>query len=169
MPKIIHPHVAIDGVLGPAGSLPAHFHESDPVHGMVFQCPRSFGFDKPICGHVYSISWADLDALNEDRLNTEYANEMVHLPPCPACGGQTIFGNNDIEYGQDLPEHHSMRVIREHVAMRPAFASLKTWPASIIDPKFPGRDFSHLPRKDRPSHHKVVDVAAEAALRDRPE
>ena len=166
--RINHPHLAIDGICGAAGELHAHFHCSDPRDGLTFQCPMIVGSSPP-CGHVFTIAWDELDALNEPRLERD-PDESIHLPPCPKCGAVTVFNHNDVEYGQDLPEHHTMRMLREHVCCRPAFSGLACFAASQRDGSHQGRDFSHLPAKERPAHHCKVDVAAElAALRGRAE
>jgi hypothetical protein len=161
MKKLVHPHVAIEGAGGPAGTLYGHVHECCPVAGLTFQCGYAEIGHEP-CGEITTYTWAELDAYNEPLLERA-PTELVCLPPCPKCGGQTMFGNNDIEYGSDLPEHHSMKAIREHVVGRPAFRNLQCWEASRRDPSHPGRDFSHLPKARRPDHHCKVDLAAECA------
>lgn len=164
MERLEHPHVAIDGVLGPAGTLPAHFHVCCPRGGLTFQCPASLG-GGAVCHHIWTISWRELDECNQARLEAE-PMEMINLPPCPACGAFTQFCNNDIEYGVELPEHHTFRMIRQQVVVRPAFRQLTVAPISGVDGKHQGRDFSHLPKRKRPPQHQVVDVEAEAAALD---
>jgi hypothetical protein len=159
--RIEHPHLAVDGSCGPAGELHGHFHSSCPVEGLTFQCParRQGG---PVCAHVFVVSWDELDALNEARL-AEDADSAILLPPCPSCSARTIFSHNDTEYGQDLPEHATMKMIREHVATRPAFKHLQCYPASFVTLRHQGFDFSHLPKKERPEQHRKVDLVAEFA------
>jgi hypothetical protein len=165
--RIDHPHVAIDGVGGPPGHLPAHFHSSSLADGLTFECPAPTGPNGAVCATIYEISWAELDALNEGRL-VDDPDAVVLLPPCPSCGATTQFCVNDIEYGSELPEHHTMKMLREHVVPRAAFGPLEPHPASRLQPSHQGFDFSHLPGKDRPPHHRKVDVAAEARQRHAP-
>lgn len=167
MQRIDHPHLHIDGVCGPAGTLLGNLHSSCPVDGLTWQCGAILLPAREPCGHTYTIAWAELDAANVNHLEAD-PSECIHLPPCPACGGLTIFNHNDVEYGSDLPEHHTMRMIREHVCRRPAFANLRRHAASRMDGTHQGRDFSHLPEHERPAHHCPVDVAAELAAARNP-
>ena len=161
MKRIDHPHVEIDGSCGPAGTLRAHFHSSCPTDGLTFQCPAMRRTDPAPCDHVWTISWDELDELNKDRLEAE-RDEVILLPACPKCGARTVVCHNDVEYGQELPEHTTMRIVRQHIAKRAAFKHLSCFPASM-DGKHNGFDFSHLPVKERPACHRKVDVAAELA------
>lgn len=152
MKRIDHPHVAVDGIGGPAGTLRGHIHRSTN-QGVTFQCPMLLGptgHQHP-CDHTYTATWAEIDAANADL--AESPRDTVRFPPCPACGATTFFAYNDVEYGVDLPEHYTARVIREHATSRPAFAKLERFAASRIDGSHQGSDFSHLPAHQRPSHH----------------
>ena len=160
MPKISSPHVAIEGSGGGAGELRGHPHASSPVDGLTYQCAGVH--QGVVCGHVYQVAWDELDALNEPLLERE-PSECVHLPDCPACGCSVHLVVHDIEYGIDLPHHYTMRMLREHVVTRPAFRKLRPYPAAAADGRFQGRDFSHLPKKDRPDWHQKVDVEQELA------
>jgi hypothetical protein len=161
MKRIDSPHVAIDGSLGPAGHCYGQLHSSCPVDGLTFQCPAVAPFGAR-CGHIFTISWDELDELNKPILEQQ-ATECIHLPTCPACGSFSVMTQNDIEYGVDLPQHHTMKIIRQHIAKRPAFKDLQCHEASRTDGKHQGVDFSHLRVKDRPAHHRKVDLAAELA------
>lgn len=155
--RIDNPHVAIDGSCGPPGHLYGHLHASCPVDGLTWQCGAMQHPSGARCDCVYAVSWRELDALNKPILEFD-ASECIHLPPCPKCGGLPHLVLNDTEYGLDLPHHHTMKMIREHIATRPAFAKLRCHEASRLTPKHQGFDFSHLDEADRPDHHRVVDL-----------
>jgi hypothetical protein len=144
VPIIDNPHLWIDGSCGPAGVLRGHIQRSCPRQGITFQCPD--------CDRVTTYSWKQIDGANTHLEADEY-HSTFHLPPCPDCNAVTIFGLNDVEYGVDLPEHATQRAVREHVATRKAFRHLQVFPASRFDGKYQGSDFSHLPERERPTHH----------------
>lgn len=163
MKVIDHPHLWIEGSCGPAGVLYGHFQRSCPVDGLTWQCGAVDPATRVPCGRVFGVAWDELDDLNRDRLAAE-PSECLELPACPACGGVTMLNLNDVEYGIDLPEHTTMKILREHCAPRAAL-QLVANEISRFDGKHQGTDFSHLPKKDRPACHRKVDVAAEAAAR----
>jgi hypothetical protein len=145
MPIIDNHHLWIDGSCGPAGVLLGHIQRSCPRQGITFQCPH--------CERVATYSWKQIDGANKHLEDTEQPYATFLLPPCPDCDAVTMFGLNDVEYGVDLPEHATMRAVREHVATRRAFRNLQVFPASRFDGKYQGSDFSHLPEHERPTHH----------------
>lgn len=154
MRRIDHAHLHAHSPAGPPGTLYAHFHSSCPKDGLTFQCPMRNDPQGPPCGHVYTIPWDVLDTNNDGRFDGEDVVDTIQLPACPACGAITFFGHNDIWYGLDLPEYDTMRIVREHIATRPAFKKLSRFKASRFDGRFQGSDFSNLEPAKRPPNHR---------------
>jgi hypothetical protein len=156
MKRIDHPHLLVDGICGEAGVLHGHFHASCPKDGLTWQCGALHPSEMVPCGRIFQISWKQLDDLNSERLKRE-PSECIELPPCPDCGGVTMLNINDVEYGLELPEHHTMKILREHVAPRKALNVVSN-DVSRFDGKHQGVDFSHLPARQRPPQHRKVDL-----------
>lgn len=145
---------------GPPGEARGHIHWADHAsRRLAHQCAD--------CGAVNEHAYDEIAEHHHGLLELVGVDvATVAMPPCPACGAQAFYAHNDVEYGQELPHAFSGKAIRELVQKERLRCHTDH---HRPDERHQGRDFSHLPAKDRPKHHqRVTDADLEAEARRQP-
>ena len=137
------------GLSGAAGECPGHIHAYDHAAQLVVhQCA--------VCGTVTDHAYDDIKAHHGRYHEAHGELNVLCLPPCPGCGALFFANHSDIEYGQELPQKFTAEATRALAAQLRVTLRMN---AHGPEERFQGRDFSHLPKKDRPPHHEPVTDA----------
>jgi len=149
-----NPHVAADTERGGPGHLPGCLHRSCPKAGVTWQCVS--------CDLIHTYPWKAIEGHAETYLEAygDGVLDAIPLPPCPRCGALAFLNNADIFRGLDDPHHYTQRAIDEHILERPKLKGRFALNRASLghDAIFQGEDFSHLPEKMRPDHHRRVEL-----------